>query len=68
MDSTSTCHCSNLKISFEELSYKFCLIRKSVYSTTAFLLISVGNQLTKRIKSVRSDHGGEFYGKNDGSG
>ena len=36
MDSTSTCHCSNLKIIFEELSYKFCLIRKSAHSTTAF--------------------------------
>ena len=40
MDSTSTCHYSNLNIRFEELSYKFCLIRKSAHSTTAFLRLS----------------------------
>ena len=40
MDSTSTCHCSNLKIRFEELSYKFYLIRKSAHSTTTFLRLS----------------------------
>ena len=28
----------------------------------------VENQLNKRIKSVRSDHGGEYYGRYDGSG
>jgi transposase InsO family protein len=25
-------------------------------------------QLNKRIKDVRSDHGGEYYGRSDGSG
>ena len=30
--------------------------------------IEVKNQLNKRIKNVRSDHGGEYYGKYDGSG
>ena len=28
----------------------------------------VENQLNKRIKSVRSNHDGEFYGRNDASG
>ena len=28
----------------------------------------VENQLNKRIKSVRSDRGGEYYGRYDGSG
>ena len=28
----------------------------------------VENQLSKKIKSVRSDHSGECYGKYDGSG
>ena len=28
----------------------------------------VENQLSKRIKSVRFDHGGEYYGRYDGSG
>ena len=28
----------------------------------------VENQLNKRIKSVRSDCGGEYYGRYDGSG
>ena len=28
----------------------------------------VENQLNKRIKNVRSDRGGEYYGRNDGSG
>ena len=40
MDSTSTCHCYNLKIRFEELSI-ICLIRKSAHSTTAFLRVLV---------------------------
>ena len=30
--------------------------------------VEVENQLNKRIKSVRSDRGGEHYGKYDGSG
>ena len=30
--------------------------------------VEVENQLTKRIKNVRSDRGGEYYGKYDGSG
>ena len=30
--------------------------------------IEVENQLNKRIKNVRSDRGGEYYGKYDGSG
>ena len=30
--------------------------------------VEVENQLNKRIKGVRSDRGGEFYGKNDASG
>ena len=29
--------------------------------------IKVENQLNRRIKSVRSDHGGEYYGRYDGS-
>ena len=29
--------------------------------------VEVENQLNKRIKNVRSDHGGEYYGKYDGS-
>ncbi|XP_051139235.1 uncharacterized protein LOC127257015 [Andrographis paniculata] len=28
----------------------------------------IENHLSKRIKTVRSDHGGEYYGRNDGSG
>ena len=28
----------------------------------------VENQLNKRIKNVRSDHGGKYYGRYDGSG
>ena len=28
----------------------------------------VENQLNKRIKAIRSDHGGEYYGRYDGSG
>ena len=28
----------------------------------------VENQLSKRIKNVNSDRGGEYYGRNDGSG
>ena len=30
--------------------------------------VEVENQLSKRIKNVRSDRGGEYYGKYDGSG
>ena len=30
--------------------------------------VEVENQLGKRIKSVRSDRGGEYYGRYDGSG
>ena len=30
--------------------------------------VEVENQLNKRIKNVRSDRGGEYYGKDDGSG
>ena len=30
--------------------------------------VEVQNQLNKRIKNVRSDRGGEYYGKYDGSG
>ena len=30
--------------------------------------VEVENQLNKRIKTVRSDRGGEYYGKSDGSG
>ena len=30
--------------------------------------VEVENQLNKRNKNVRSDHGGEYYGKYDGSG
>ena len=30
--------------------------------------VRVENQLSKTIKSVRSDHGGEYYGRYDGSG
>ena len=52
MDSTSTCHCSNLKIRFEELSYKFCLIRKSAHSTTTFLRVSLINP-TKLFSLIR---------------
>ena len=28
----------------------------------------VESQLNKRIKRIRSDHGGEYYGRSDGSG
>ena len=28
----------------------------------------VENQLSKKIKAIRSDHGGEYYGRYDGSG
>ena len=28
----------------------------------------VENQLSKKIKVIRSDHGGEYYGRYDGSG
>ena len=28
----------------------------------------VENQLSKIIKAIRSDHGGEYYGRYDGSG
>ena len=40
MDSTSTCHCSNLKIKFEELRITF-LIQKFEHSTTVLLRISI---------------------------
>ena len=30
--------------------------------------VEVENQLNKRIKNVRSNRGGEYYGKYDGSG
>ena len=30
--------------------------------------VEVENQLSKRIRNVRSDSGGEYYGKYDGSG
>ncbi|CAA0839096.1 Unknown protein, partial [Striga hermonthica] len=30
--------------------------------------VEVENQLSKRIKIIRSDRGGEYYGRNDGSG
>ena len=30
--------------------------------------VEVENQLNKNIKNVRSDHGGEYYGKYDSSG
>ena len=30
--------------------------------------VEVENQLNKRIKCVRSDRGGEYYGRYDGSG
>ncbi|KAL6334689.1 hypothetical protein AAG906_021246 [Vitis piasezkii] len=30
--------------------------------------VEVENQLSKKLKAVRSDHGGEYYGRYDGSG
>ena len=59
MDSTSTCHCSNLKFRFEELSYKFCLIRKSAHSTTAFLRLSMSmaDPIAIGVETLRIDSG-----------
>jgi hypothetical protein len=36
--------------------------------TFKFFKFEVNLQLNKRIKDVRSDHGGEYYGRSDGSG
>ena len=46
------------------------LIRDKSESLDTFKIFKteVENQLNKRIKGVRSDRGGEFYGKNDASG
>ena len=46
------------------------LIRDKSESLDTFKIFKaeVKNQLNKRIKHVRSDRGGEWYGRNDASG
>ena len=48
----------------------FCLIHEKSQVLDVFKAYKaeVENQLGKRIKAIRSDRGGEYYGRNDGSG
>ncbi|RVW91550.1 Retrovirus-related Pol polyprotein from transposon TNT 1-94 [Vitis vinifera] len=48
----------------------FYLIHEKSQSLDVFknFKVEVENQLSKKIKVVRSDHGGEYYGRYDGSG
>lgn len=47
---------------------KFYLSEKSqVLNCFKIFMLEVENQLDKRIKIVRFDHGGEFYGRKQGS-
>jgi len=54
---------------YSRYAYLF-LIHENSQSLDVFksFKVEVENKLNKRIKSVRSDHGGEYYGKYDGSG
>ena len=54
---------------FSRYDYLYLIHEKS-QSREVFksLKVEVENQLNKRIKNVRSDHGGEYYGKYDDSG
>ena len=54
---------------FSRYGYLYLIHEKS-QSLEVFKLfkVEVENQLNKRIKNVRSDRGGEYYGKYDGSG
>ena len=44
------------------------LMKNKSLDTFKIFKAKVENQLNKRILSVRSDRGGEFYGRNDGFG
>ena len=54
---------------YSRYAYLFLIHEKSqsldVFKT---FKVEVENQLNKRIKSVRSDHGGEYYNRYDGLG
>jgi len=54
---------------YSRYAYLFLIHEKS-QSLDVFksFKVEVGNQLNKRIKFVRSDRGGEYYGRYDGSG
>jgi len=54
---------------YSRYAYLFLIHEKS-QSLDVFksFKVEVENQLNKRIKSVRSDRGGEYYGRYDGSG
>ena len=54
---------------YSRYAYLFLIHEKS-QSLDVFksFKVEVENQLNKRIKSVRSDHGSEYYGRYDGSG
>ena len=50
-------------------AYLFLIHEKSrSLDVLTYFKVDVENQLNKRIKSVRSDHGGEYYDRYDGSG
>ena len=54
---------------YSRYGYIYLICDKSEsLETFKIFKVEVENQLNKRIKSVRSDRGGEFYGRNDGSG
>ncbi|KAL5582663.1 hypothetical protein UlMin_015105 [Ulmus minor] len=57
------------KLDYSRYGYQF-LIREKSQSLDVFKTFKaeVELQLNKRIKSVRSDRGGEYYGRYDGSG
>ena len=54
---------------FSRYGYLYLIHEKS-QSLEVFksLKVEVENQLNKRIKNVKYDYGGEYYGKYDGSG
>ena len=53
---------------FSRFDYIYLLHKKSQsLDMFKFFKVETENQLSKRIKSVRSDRGGEYYGRYDGS-
>ena len=54
---------------YSRYAYLFLIYEKSqVLDVFKAYKAEVENQLNKRIKNIRSDRGGEYYGRNDGTG
>ena len=58
----------SLTINFDMHIYFLFMRNQNIWTCTKNFKIEVENQLGRRIKSVRSDRGGEYYGRYDSSG